>query len=490
MAPIPPVLSVAEDISLPDLDKILSSNAIPASLDLTTLNDNLNQLAASAEARAEALRRDVQLLQQTYSSLRAKVRKEGEELRNPSSENMSRQSSSNGQAAATPASMNGPPNKKRRSDIGDTIGGAHFMTPISKYVQPLRQPSPNGLPGSDLSLPDRAEPTVELTTTSDPEEMKRRLGVAYFPTQDLSHLLPGKPSYEDYSKQKIPNQIAMSTFLSSIDPFFRPFTEEDLGWLRDRGDRLGPFIIPPLGTHYSDLWNEPTEESASPKVDTSQKAKDSAENMTDDNIPLDAVSCGPLTSRLLSAFIKEDDASPVKEESDGTDKDKASRIGVFRMDYTELEEKLNDELRFIGLLDSTPIDWTQTADDEISAKLRSLQGQLQTQMATNIARKQKLMSLTTDEMAKDEYTTILDDLDKQVEQAFLKRTRGIKATKKKRLPGEKGQAITKVGIGSNIRTLMDKRQKWIQTIGSICTTEPISDKSRFDDLDGALSDQE
>lgn len=471
MAPVPPILSTAEDLVLPDLENILSGSAIPASADLGVLNESLATLASAAQARADALRRDVQLLQQTYASLKLKVRRELDVANKATS--MSRQSSI--ESHSDQLAGQAPMMKKRKSELS-------FATPVSKIMHtPFRQPSPSVLPTPRLPLPDRAVPTVELATTDDPEELKRRLGVAFYPTQDLSHLLPGRPSTEDYSKQKIPNQVAMSTFQASIDPYFRPFTEEDLGWLRDHGEKLTPFIVPPLGTHYTELWQDPADEAV-PKQESSQKAKESADVLTDDNVATDVVSCGPLTSRLLSAFIKEDGNSSVSDEKD-VDKERMTRASVFKMDYPELEEKVNAELNFIGLIEADSIDWNQTADDEISAELRMLQDQLHVQMKENTARKQVLMTLTTDEMAKDEYTTILEDLDKQVEQAFLKRTRNLKATKKKRGPGEKGVALSKVGIGSNIRSLLEKRHKWITRIGSICTTEPVGEESVFQGSD-------
>lgn len=465
MAPKPPILSTSLDLDLPDLDKILSSSTIPASSDLLTLNDSLADLAASAQARADALRRDLELLQHTYATLKSKIQKEKEESKSePADESK--------EISYAPAM------KKRKSEIGH--GGQPLPKKPSQGVRWQHSPSDS----SSALLPDGSSSASDLLATSDPEEMKRRLGVAYYPTIDLTPLLPGVPSMEDYSKQKIPNQVAMSTFLASVDPFYRAFTEEDLGWLRERGDRLEPFIIPPLGTHYLELWNEVVDETPPPRQDSTQKARESCEDLTDETIQSDNVSCGPLTSRLLSAFIKEDDINGTNSEDvDQADKEKNSRLGTFKMDYPELEDKLITELNFIGLLDVASIDWTQSADDEIAANLRALQNDLHQMSATNFARKQKLMNLTTDEMAKDEYTTILDDLDKQVEQAFLKRNRSIKATKKKRGPGEKGIAVTKVSIGSNIRSLMEKRQRWIQRIGSICTTDPVSEESIFQSLD-------
>jgi hypothetical protein len=67
------------------------------------------------------------------------------------------------------------------------------------------------------------------------------------------------------------------------------------------------------------------------------------------------------------------------------------------------------------------IDWDAREDDEISITLRSLQKELREVMKVNKARKQRLLGLVNNHLAYQEYNTILDDLDKQVEQGYLKR---------------------------------------------------------------------
>lgn len=65
-------------------------------------------------------------------------------------------------------------------------------------------------------------------------EIKRRLGVSQFPTTDLLKDLPGVPPTEDFSKAKAQNQVSHDTFIKTIEPYFRPFTEDDLTFLRQR----------------------------------------------------------------------------------------------------------------------------------------------------------------------------------------------------------------------------------------------------------------
>jgi hypothetical protein len=41
-----------------------------------------------------------------------------------------------------------------------------------------------------------------------------------------------------------------------IEPYFRPFTEDDRAFLLERGDNVTPYLIPKLGKHYSKQWAE------------------------------------------------------------------------------------------------------------------------------------------------------------------------------------------------------------------------------------------
>lgn len=73
---------------------------------------------------------------------------------------------------------------------------------------------------------------VTLKTTV--EEKKKIFSVANYPQIDITDLLPGDAPDEDFSRAKPTNQVAMNSFLTYVEPYFRPFTEEDLAFLRER----------------------------------------------------------------------------------------------------------------------------------------------------------------------------------------------------------------------------------------------------------------
>ena len=161
------------------------------------------------------------------------------------------------------------------------------------------------------------------------------------------------------------------------------------------------------------------------------------------------------------------------------------KVPATKLEYAQVDERLKQELRFLGFLgeDSEP-DYDAHYDDEIAARLRYLQAQLKEQSITNGARKARIAELAKTRLAHQEYNTILEDLDNQVQQAYLKRTRTLgKGKKQQKRPGgagggshyvsgqggaaSTGAGVSRPGIGDVARTLMEKRKKWIDCIGPV-----------------------
>ncbi|KAG0223594.1 Transcriptional regulator [Actinomortierella wolfii] len=295
---------------------------------------------------------------------------------------------------------------------------------------------------------------------------------------------------EDFSKVKVANQIPIQTFWASMEPYFRPFTESDRLALEEEGDQVTPLLIPPLGKHYLDVWAE-EERSLMPSFDGYDSRRNSIESgsnkdatpsrnivsnipfeLTDENIEQDEVSCGPLTERILSSLVAENviDPSEIKQDDDSTSATTSAtpqpRGPPNPCNYAELEERMKRELRYIGLLGDDEIDWDAREDDEISITLRALQKELREVMQINRYRKQKLSKLVSDHLAYQEYNMILDDLDKQVEQGYLKRFRITKSKKKK--------TTTPKTLSENALSAMDRRRRFIQGVGPIFPAEKFS----------------
>ncbi|KAI9776106.1 MAG: Transcriptional regulator [Geoglossum umbratile] len=359
------------------------------------------------------------------------------------------------------------------------------------------------------------------------EEIKEIYSVASHPNNDLHDLIPGTPPDKDFSMAKPTNQVSFNTFQTYIEPYFRPFSEEDLAFLRERGDRTTPFVIPRCGKkHYTDVW---AEEDGAMSVDSPQQgsfpgnklpanqARGNIDQLNDETAETDQISTGPMLARLLSAMRPESRLPPSEDkvmtngigngepssigvngdvsmdgEPNGTEERPAPipaaafipdsaqpgwKISTAKLDYAQVDERLKQELRFIGFVgeDQEP-DYDAHYDDEIAARLRYLQEKLKQQSIINGARKARIADVVRDRMAHQEYTTIAEDLDNQVQQAYLKRTRTMGKSKKHKRPGGAGggshyvgpaAGVMKPGIGDVTKTLMDRRKKWSDFIGPV-----------------------
>ncbi|CAR26887.1 hypothetical protein ZYGR_0I01590 [Zygosaccharomyces rouxii] len=428
------------------------------------------------------------------------------------------------------------------------------------------------------------------------EFFKRKYQVASYPTDDLKELLPGEIPDQDFSHPKPTNQIQYSTFLASVENFFREFSDEDLKFLKSKyiiplslevnksyDPELTPYVIPKLGPLYSDVWlkeddNQSISSASPPPINdpSSILPKKSPSDINDAMLETEEVSCGPLVSRLLSAILKdegdgEDESKNlVKEENtstsgqfslppsrdegesrEGTPMGMANtpvseaddnntnntnnnsgnsnrplhgsttgtlpnpqlwKVNSINLDYPTFEERLKRELKYVGIYMNMPRDeggngddpdWvTGREDDEISAELRELQNSLKQVTMRNQKRKTALVPLVERQLAWQEYSSILDDLDKQVDQAYIKRIRVPKKRKKHHGGGSAGsvnqgtasQVAQQKAANSSLKALLDKRQRWIKKIGPLFDRPEVMKRmpkeSVFKDLDQEEEEEE
>ena len=373
------------------------------------------------------------------------------------------------------------------------------------------------------------------------EEKKAIFSVAVYPPSDLGDLIAGDPPDHDYSSAKPSSQINFTTFTSYVEPYFRPFSEEDLGFLRERGDRVSPFVMPKRGKrHYTEVWAEEDggmslDAPSQPDKLPSNMPRGTIENMNDTVAESDGLSIGPLATRLLQALrpehrIQSSDDKPatngvtngdVSMNGDGLGEDQhvnadgkssplppatymndssseAWKKATYpKLDYNQVDERLKQELRYLGFApqEGAECDYDGAFDDEVAGRLRFLQGRLKEQMLINGARKAKLTELVRERMAHQEYSTILEDLDSQVQAAYTKRTRTMGKSKKAKRPGGAGggshfvggaAGTARPGIGDLTKTLMERRKKWIRTIGGIFTDEMLAKVPRQSDPDSSI----
>ncbi|KAI1440718.1 histone acetyltransferases subunit 3-domain-containing protein [Annulohypoxylon stygium] len=456
--------------------------------------------------------------------------------RKASRDNDSASSSLSPVAPATPSAMEVDEKSK-----GDNKGEEESSE--DEGAPPRREAPQAQTFGEDPStFPD---PTVYEIRPAKPgmtvDELKELYSVAVFPKSDLADMIAGDPPDKDFSSAKPSNQISFSTFSTYIEPYFRPFSEEDLAFLRERGDRISPFVMPKRGKrHYSEIW---AEEDGAMAVDSTPPGRDklapnqargTIDNMDDDVAETDKLSVGPVLSRLLQAMRPETRAQPsedkpmtngingdaeVKEELNGDSnagtagEEKSVPPATFmtessteawkkathpKLDYSQVDERIKLELRNIGFLPTEGFegDYDGHFDDEVAARLRLLQDKLREQMLINGARKARLMDLVKERMAHQEYTTILEDLDTQVQGAYLKRTRTMGKSKKSKRPGGAGggshpaggagSGMARPGIGDVTKTLMERRKRWIENISPVFADPNLGKVPRASNPDSTI----
>jgi len=292
--------------------------------------------------------------------------------------------------------------------------------------------------------------------------------------------------------------------------------------------------------HYTEIW---AEEDGAMSIDTPQQGRDklppnqprgSIDNMDDDVGETDKLSVGPWLTRLMQTLRPEARAQSADDkpttngttngdismngDADVEDKPASSddkpnqqpaafmpessteawkKASHPKLEYSQVDERIKQELRHIGFLplDGFEAEYDGHFDDEVAARLRLLQNRLKEQMLINGARKARLTDLVRERMAYQEYQTILEDLDGQVQAAYLKRTRTMGKSKKTKRPGGAGggshfvggaAGTARPGIGDLTKTLMERRKRWIDTIGSVFDDESLRKVPRITDPESSI----
>ena len=315
-------------------------------------------------------------------------------------------------------------------------------------------------------------------------------------------------------------------------------------------------IIPPRGAkNYKKIWaeedGEPFDDNTNTTAHqpTTHHAHGSIEQMSEDMAQSDEVSVGPMLARLLQCMRPERRAEPQTNGltngdtvmTDGIDGDVTmtdaqqpvadeqqqqyqralprrdllppatalpegsmpganSRAPTNKLSWDEMDERVKQELRYIGFLseDAEP-EYSGHYDDDVAARLRYLQDELQKVSVMNGARKARLIELVEDAQGNEEYTDVVMDLESQLNQAYVKRHRNTAKGKGKlkragAAAGYEGTAngnaasgsigIGRPSMGEGIRELLRRRNEFIRIAGPISEFGHVSvpTESVFNDV--------
>ncbi|KAI9101023.1 histone acetyltransferases subunit 3-domain-containing protein [Phlyctochytrium arcticum] len=272
----------------------------------------------------------------------------------------------------------------------------------------------------------------------------------------------------DFTKAKpSQNQIPIQTFWSFVDQFFRPLNEEDLKILETNGDEVTPYIVPPLGRSYKEQWSiEEAKLMSQLDAEISTATTYTAPAGQEYSEVNGAVHGGdvhmkPLSERIIASLVENRITSYMTPSSPLAPGDPDKIAFRTNWDMADLEQRMRNELRYIGLIDDDESFYNVEEEDEISHELRKLQTELRERYAINRTRKLQLKEVAQRWMAYQEYNGVLDDINKNIEQAYIKRFRTPTKSKgkKKIIKGEYRP------MAENVMQHLENREKLIQEVG-------------------------
>lgn len=201
-------------------------------------------------------------------------------------------------------------------------------------------------------------------------------------------------------KGKTDHQIPINTFWTFIEPFFGPLTEEDFAFLRDDKLEETLFLVPPVN-----------------------------------NSPLSPMMKN-LSFRIVALLLAEGQPTlpePLPVESEDEEAEKTQDPYYQTECVPDLQHRIFKELSIIGLPMMKVAPEGQNIVDSSFKELKCSQYCLKAVHEVNCRRKKMLSHFLESKMASQEYYSILDELDKQIEVAYTKKYK-IAKKKKRNVP--------------------------------------------------------
>ena len=121
-------------------------------------------------------------------------------------------------------------NSTRSSPAPSSSSDASHQPPPAPSIPQYQTFGANPLTFDDPTIYHVRDVTADMTD----EEKQDIYCVASFPHDDLRNLVAGTPPDKDFSNAKPTNQVNANTFSAYLEPYFRPLSEEDMAFLKER----------------------------------------------------------------------------------------------------------------------------------------------------------------------------------------------------------------------------------------------------------------
>ena len=260
---------------------------------------------------------------------------------------------------------------------------------------------------------------------------------------------------DEVSTLKSKSSDTPNRFWATVEPYCADITMEDLKFLEDSikasEEEHDCYKVPALGKHYSEKWalEDLREEQefgkkaldkkrSTLKVSNTDNVGDTALNAmmkkaTENlNLPAEEV-CpfGPLTQRLISAFVEENIIAPITEESleqtaakglvDTPGKGVPGGSKFMHVPHARtLEVRMRQELAAQDIIERPEKNADDDKGDEVLCELKKRQGELQALVSLNQSMMRELLEAAQTEMRKQELRHRVQSADAEVLEWFRK----------------------------------------------------------------------
>ncbi|KAH6575452.1 hypothetical protein BASA60_005040 [Batrachochytrium salamandrivorans] len=286
----------------------------------------------------------------------------------------------------------------------------------------------------------------------------------------------------DFSHAKAPStQVPIAQFWSFFEQYYRNMTEDDLRGLLYKGDDITPFLIPPLGRHFTEQWHSEDqrlfamfeEGATNPSLMANRDERIMCAlvqegvvpdiKFTDDDDDMSGGQAGKNTPVSYNGGVKAFGLSTSGMPGiTGASAGSAASKPRTRMDMAVFEDRLRLELCHLGLVDVADDDnASRIQDDEIFMELRSKQDELREHILLNSRRKRRIHEIAEKWMGWQEYNGLLDEINKNLEQGFAKRLKSGKS-RKGRKPVKEHRPVSESLIAA-----MESRKRLIRDVGDV-----------------------